>query len=142
MTTGSAAPAVGIFWGIAEGDEPPVLLADLAPLEQGEPYGEFLTHGGHHEHWESLAAAGAGELRRRGLPTAPAWSEYEEWPRGRVVHHVPTGRSIIYADRQLRRAPPFLALVVQRFGLSEGCYEVRGDPHYVSTRRLAATGSP
>ena len=119
-----------------------MLLADLVPLEQGEPYGEFLTYGGHYEHWESLAAAGAGELRRRGLPTAPAWSEYEEWPRGRVVHHVPTGRTIVYADRQLRQAPPFLALVMQRFGLPEGRHEVRGDPHYVSTRRLTATGGP
>ena len=142
MTAEGAAPAVGIFWGIAEGGQPPVLLADLVPLERGEPYGEFLTHSGHYEHWESLAAAGAGDLRRRGLPTAPAWSEYEEWPRGRVVHHVPTGHCIVYADRQLRRAPPFLAPVVQRFGLSEGRYGVRGDPHHVSTRRLAATGSP
>src|SRR4051812_37009936 len=98
-------PCVGIFWSVFEASQPLMLLADLVPLGEAEPYGDFLTHGGHHEHWAALARLGADGLRRRGLPTAPIWSEYEEWPRGRVVHHVPTGRFTIYADRQLRQAP-------------------------------------
>ncbi|KAA2211359.1 hypothetical protein [Teichococcus oryzae] len=138
MTLGAAeaaTPAVGIFWGVGGGGRPATLLADLVPLDQAEPYGDFLTHGGHYDHWLSLERLGAGVLRQRGLPTAPTWSEYEEWPRGRVVYLVPGQRFTVYADRQLQQAP-WLALIAGRFGLSEGSFDLRGDPHYVSLRRL------
>lgn len=130
---GSEGPLVGIFWGIGEGRA--ALLADAVPLGRAEPYGDFLTHGGHHEHWERLAALGAAELRRRGLPTAPVWSEYEEWPRGRVVHHVPSRRFVVYADRALRH-PSWLGAILGRFGLPPDGFDLRGDPHYVSVRRI------
>jgi hypothetical protein len=131
----TATPSVGIFWGLAEAGRPPLLLVDLRPLDEAEPYGDFLTHGGHHEYWMALARLGAGELRRRGSPTAPTWSEYEEWPRGRVVYHVPARRFTVWADRQLWQAP-WPALIARRFGLPAGDYDLRGDPHYVSPRRL------
>lgn len=131
----AAASAVGIFWGIAEGGQLPTLLVNLTPLSAAEPYGDFLTHGGHHDYWQKLSTIGASELRRRGLPTAPVWSEYEEWPRGRVVYHVPTGRFIVYADRQLRQAS-WPDLVARWFSLPEGGFDLRSDLHYVSFRRV------
>jgi hypothetical protein len=138
MTLGvadAAAPAVGIFWVIAESGGPTMLLVDLAPLDEAEPYGDFLTHGGHYDHWLSLARLGAGALRRRGLPTAPTWSEYEEWPRGRVVYHVVARRFTVYVDRQLRKAS-WPTLIARRFGLPEDGFDLAGDPHYVSVRQI------
>jgi hypothetical protein len=131
---GPTSPAVGIFWGVAEVGRPFFLLADLVPLREAELYGDFLSHGGHYEYWEKLAALSVGELRRRGHPTAPVWSEYEEWPRGRVVYHVRTGRFVVYADWHLR-APTALNLIVDRFGLPESGFDVWSDEHYVSKRR-------
>ena len=37
---------------------------------------------GHLDYWSRLAHRGARALREAGIPTAPIWSEYEEWPRG------------------------------------------------------------
>jgi hypothetical protein len=131
----TATPSIGVFWLVQGNAQLPVLLADLCPVGSGEPYDDFLTYGGHYDHWDKLAALGAGELGRRGLPTAPVWSEYEEWPRGRVVYHVPTERFILYADRQLQQ-PETLNLIIHRFGLPQDRYEVRSDRHYVSTRKI------
>jgi hypothetical protein len=140
-TDADTPPSIGIFWVLSVPGRSPQVLADLVALDQGEPYGEFLTHGGHYEHWESLARSGAAQLRRRGLPTAPAWSEYEEWPRGRVVFHVPTRQFVVYADRKLWPRP-VLGPIVARFGL-RGCgFDLRGDPHYISVRPLAGATAP
>ena len=127
---------IGIFWVLAASGAPPQVLAELVSLHQGEPYGEFLTYGGHYDYWQRLAKLGAAELRRRNLPTAPAWSEYEEWPRGRVVYHQPTRRFIVYADRKVWPRP-ILDLVLARFGVPNESFDLRGDPHYVSVRPLA-----
>ncbi|WP_120010205.1 hypothetical protein [Teichococcus vastitatis] len=112
-----------------------MLLVDLVPVARGEAYGEFLTHGGHYEHWTRLAAMGPSALRRMKLPMVPIWSEYEEWPRGRVIYHVPTERFVVYADSQLQKAP-WPEMIAQRFGLQSGAFDLRGDAHYVSLRRL------
>ena len=130
-------PSIGIFWGIVGAGQQPALLVDLVPLAGGETYGEFLTHGGHYEYWTKLARMGASGLRRLGLPGAPLWSEYEEWPRGRVVYHIPTRRFVIYADLKLR-TQPWMDRILARFALTEAEHELRGDPHYVvghTTRR-------
>lgn len=132
--------AVGIFWVLTERNEQPTVLADLVPITQGEPYGEFLTYGGHYAYWERLASLSVSELHRRGLPAAPAWSEYEEWPRGRVVYHQPTQRFILYADRKLWRRP-LLNLLLARFDLQNAAFDLRGDPHYVSLRPVNHIGA-
>lgn len=112
-----------------------MLLCDLRALNEAEPYGDFATHGGHSEYWDGLRAVGAWKLRRLGLPLAPLWSEYEEWPRGRVVFHAPSRRFVIYLDRKLRYAA-MVAAIIERFSL-EGCScDLQGDPHYVSVRSL------
>lgn len=129
-------PSIGIFWLVQDRGAPPTLLVDSCPLAQGEPYGDFLTYGGHYEHWEQLAALGAAKLRQLGLPTVSTWSEYEEWPRGRVVHHVPSRRFIVYADRKLQQ-PDAVRLILDHFDLPEDGYDLRSDRHYVSTRAVA-----
>jgi hypothetical protein len=48
-------PSIGIFWLVLDNTQSPVLLTDLCPVGSGEPYGDFLTHGGHYDHWGKLA---------------------------------------------------------------------------------------
>ncbi|MCO6415849.1 hypothetical protein JYK14_06625 [Siccirubricoccus sp. KC 17139] len=125
-------PLVGIFWIIRNGSGL-AIISDLVELNAAEPYGEFLTYGGHYDYWAALAALGAAELRRRGVPLAPLWSEYEEWPRGRVVFDVPRKTPVLYADRKLHRAES-LSLIQHRFNLPDGAFDLRTDSHYNSIR--------
>jgi hypothetical protein len=126
-------PSVGIFWVLDRRSKPVQLLIDACPVESAEIYGDFRTHGGHHDYWQSLASLGAAALKRRGLPSAPLWSEYEEWPRGRVVFLMSTARFIVYADRKLR-SPTTVASILSAFGIDDVPFDTRTDAHYVSDR--------
>ncbi len=125
-------PLVGIFWrvGVAASSH---LLVDAVPCDDAEIYGDFRTHGGHHEYWCALSALTVTELRARHLPEAVKWSEYEEWPRGRVVLHVPTQRFILYADKKLQTTATIVQIMDQ-FSLPQDRVDVRSDYHYVSVR--------
>lgn len=124
---------VGIFWFIAQ-DRTSILLSDKTPLNEAEPYGLCLGHStGHAEFWERLGLLGESSLRARGLPTAPAWHGYDEFPRGRVVYIPGEEAFVIYADRRLH-APPAIRLITQEFGLTGSRFVVRGDPHYARSR--------
>jgi hypothetical protein len=126
-------PLIGIFWRIRTSDAQPMLLADCVPVDGAEPYGDFLTHGGHYEFWSKLADMSGPQLRHDGFPDVAKWSEYEEWPRGRVVFHVPTSRFVVYADRKLRK-PTKVESILRRFSLPADRTAIRGDSHYVSVR--------
>ena len=130
----ASGPYVGIFWFIQSGGSVASMIADRVPTVDGEPYGEFLTYGGHYEFWTKMASMNAEELRKRKLPDVAMWSEYEEWARGRVVLHRPTNRFIIYADQKLMK-PERIELIVRQFELPPNSFNVRGDSHYVSVRQ-------
>jgi len=131
-----SAPSVGIFWFIKEAGHE-LLLADGTPLDLAERYGECLTHPtGHAEFWEALGRRGPRALAARGLPKAPAWREYEEFPRGRVVFKVGEARFVIYADRRIQGSE-FIERVVSEFSISEGRYSVESDSHYRSATPTA-----
>jgi hypothetical protein len=123
--------AVGIFWVMSKKGEQLRLLTDLVPVDHAEVYGDFRTHGGHYEFWKMLAGLGARELRHRDLPQEPTWAEYEDYPRGRVVFHIPSGKFTIYADRKLWK-PATIASIAEKFGVQSGAYFVRGDSHYIT----------
>lgn len=126
-------PCVGIFWFISDTDGGPTLLADKTPIDAAEPYGECLTHPtGHAEFWDALARLGAAALKARGLPTAPALHEYEEFPRGRIVYWPEDQRFVIYADKRLHHRQ-LVSQIVAEFGIPTGAYSVQGDPHYRRT---------
>ena len=126
-------PQVGIFWAIQTSGAAPMLLLDCVPATCAEPYGDFLIHSGHYEFWCKLASMNASQLRQDGVPDIVKWSEYEEWPRGRVVLHVTSNRFVIYADRKLRN-PTMVQQIMQRFCLPTDRTDIRGDSHYVSIR--------
>ena len=122
-------PLVGIFWGVSvKGSY--TLVIDTTALSESESYGEFLTHPkGHYEVWEAWRRQGVASLARRGLPTSIVWQEYEDYPRGRVVYHRPTGLFTIYMDRSLQ-GTELVAQIVVEFGLTGMRHEIRGDGHY------------
>ncbi|TXN83316.1 hypothetical protein FV234_07135 [Methylobacterium sp. WL8] len=126
-------PSVGIFWGIPDGTSPiRMLVIDSTPLNAAEPYGAALTHPrGHYDVWEAWQAVGVAKLKRRGLPAAIAYSEYEQHPRGRIVYDTATQVFTIYADRRLQ-APEFIQQIVTAFGITEAQFVVRSDSHYRS----------
>lgn len=125
-------PCVGIFWGIRDSDSGIFLLADKTPIDQGEAYGECITHpNGHYEFWEGLSQLGAAALTSRGMPTAPAWHEYEEFPRGRIVYWPKENRFVIYADRRLQTTT-FIEQLLREFGIPNDSYAVCSDSHYRS----------
>jgi hypothetical protein len=128
---------VGLFW-IVEHQRQPFVLAVSVSTGAAQRYGDHLMLDlGHHEHWNALAVRGATALRAAGLPTALAWSEYEEWPRGRVSFDVSRRRFVILADRKLHN-PDFIALIASRFGLKAEAVQLGADPHYKSSRRPPA----
>jgi hypothetical protein len=120
---------VGIFWAMQEPGSPATLVEHRCSLEEAEPYGTMLTcpHG-HYEIWEQWRKAGAG-------PAIVA-SEYEEWPRGRIVYDMEKDRFILYADQKILRDPALMASIQKRFGLPTERTDAKRDNHYRSTRRL------
>jgi hypothetical protein len=119
------APCVGIFWQVSD-----VLLIDRSTLDEAEPYGDCITHAqGHYERWQEWQVLGSAELRTRGCPLAIASTEYDEWPRGRIVYETPQRRFILYADRRLQR-PNMISAIKQAFGLSDVETLVKSDSHY------------
>ena len=120
-----AAPSVGIFWKIGD-----VLVIDRSTLAEAEPFGDFLTHAaGHYDRWMEWQGLGAAGLRRLGYPVDIVATEYEEWPRGRVVHHVPEARFILYADRRIQKKS-VIATLIQAFGLNGQPVTIASDFHY------------
>jgi hypothetical protein len=128
--------SVGIFWFVPAPAGRSQILIDATPLCDAPAYGECLTHDrGHAEFWELLARMGATDLARAGYPTAPATSEYDDWPRGRTVYELRASRYVIYADRQLHR-PAFISRVREAMQTESGAVIVRADEHYAKSRRI------
>lgn len=118
-------PAVGIFWRVAG-----ALVIDRSTLAEAEEYGECLTHaGGHYERWMAWQALGPTLRAAAGYPEQIGTSEYDEWPRGRIVYETGPARFILYADRRLQH-PGLIAQLKAAFGLDQAEVVVRSDSHY------------
>jgi hypothetical protein len=119
------APAVGIFWCV-DG----VLVIDWTALDAAESYGDCLTHAaGHYERWETWRALGAARLAAAGYPARISSSEYDDWPRGRIVFEAQARRFVLYADRRLQK-PDIIEALKAAFGLTEAQIIVKSDSHY------------
>jgi hypothetical protein len=126
----SVETSVGIFWQVPDAAGLPHLLVDSEPLGRTELYGDFFTHSrGHHEVWTDWQRRGSRFLRARGWPLSVLTHEYEDFPRGRVVYHFPTGVFWIYADRRLQRAPTITAIRAA-LGFADLPFLVKSDAHY------------
>ena len=118
-------PAVGIFWRVGD-----ALIVDRSTLDVAELYGDCVTHaGGHYERWEEWKALNRLQLISAGYPEGIASSEYDEWPRGRIVYEKLKSRFVIYADRRLQE-PTTINLLRAAFGLLDQEVIVKSDLHY------------
>ena len=132
---------VGIFWAVQAQRAAATLLAHRCSLDEAEPYGSMLTCAhGHYEVWEQWRK----DIGAHPTDTAQliAASEYEEWPRGRIVYDTETDRFILYADGQILRRPALMTAISERFGLPMDRTDAKRDNHYRSTRRLGWRSDP
>ncbi len=127
---------LGIFWlfpGVGE----VYLLAHTSTLDEAETYGDCLTC--------PLSHIDAWEATKRGARLSPpldaptramiSTSEYEEWPRGRVVFERSAQRFTVYADRQ---AFMYAEQIREAFHLPDDAL-FRMDLHYRNTGQLPKT---
>ena len=76
-------PHVGIFWVVQTPDGEARLLAAGCPLDRAEPHGDCLTYSpGHYETWAHWRRDRTVDPALRAIVRS---SEYEDWPRGRIV---------------------------------------------------------
>lgn len=118
-------PSVGIFWRVSDH-----LVVDYSAINDAEQYGDCVTHAtGHYDLWQQWQALRGGALVAAGFPKSILSSEYDEWPRGRVVFEKPGNRFVLYADRHLQR-PEIIAVLKTLFGLATAEVVVKSDMHY------------
>ena len=98
-------------------------------MSLAEPYGDMLTCShGHYELWESWRQ-GAGDIPASARAFVAA-SEYEEWPRGRIVFDTIHKEFTCYADVQILRRADLLTGMRIRFGLPAERTKMMRDSHF------------
>ncbi|MFT8690631.1 MULTISPECIES: hypothetical protein [Acetobacter] len=121
---------IGIFWVVSENGGFRFLV-DRLPVSQGERYGDAITWGEHYEFWEQIQS----KNQNRSLSKVPQWSEYEEWPRGRVIYNTREKIFVVYADRKLLSQEMKLA-ISEEFSLPLSNTRYSADSHYISVRSV------
>jgi hypothetical protein len=106
---------VGIFW-LVQGQ----LIFDTTAISEAEPYGDLLGHSRSHiRFWESLKLTGA----------VPPETEYDEFPRGRVMANPKTHQTFVLLDDCIRRNSWFVSEIMRVMHLPENAVLDR-DLHY------------
>jgi hypothetical protein len=91
-----------------------------ASLSQAAPYGDSLTHPRSHiDTWTQYQRIGK----------VPHESEYEEYPRGRVMHHPASGEFTILADPCILDRKDLTAQIKDPLRLPAKT-KIGTDPHY------------
>jgi hypothetical protein len=117
-------PRVGIFW-LLNGK----LITDSMPLGEAEPYGDHLTHPRSHiDVWEQWRLGGK----------VPGESEYEEFPRGRVMYNTKTQRFTLLADRCILRDKEAVSRIMSELHLPVESTGKGTDAHYRCSACLRA----
>jgi hypothetical protein len=108
-------PSVGVFWAI-DGR----LVVDSMPLGEAEPYGDHLTHPRSHiDVWEQWRLDGK----------VPGESEYEDFPRGRVMYNTKTSRFTMLSDRCILKNRKLVEKIKLELALPKDT-QVGSDSHY------------
>jgi hypothetical protein len=119
----TAEPRLGIFW-LVDGK----LLIDSAPLSECERYGDHLNYPGSHiDVWE----------RWKHIGKAPAESEYEEFPRGRVMCETKANKFTLLGDRCILKRKELIAEIKKQLRLPR-LVSAGTDAHYRCFRCLHA----
>ena len=140
MTALDRMPSVGVFWLVTAGtNNVPAWLAHVCPPDEVEPYGDCVTcpHG-HYDLWESWRERTAFPAEATvgltpGVLRTVRNTEYDDWPRGRVVRE--PERTVVYADAQLL-IPERCARLIELFNLEPERTAFERDAHYSRSRRV------
>jgi hypothetical protein len=109
-------PHVGIFW-LFRGK----LVIDSTPFSEGEPYGDHLAFSRSHiDVWEQWRLGGK----------VPVESEYEEYPRGRIVFNTKTRRFSLLADRCILKDKSMVKKIMSAMTLPNKTTDTGTDAHY------------
>ena len=109
------APHLGIFW-LVDGK----LIIDSSPLSEAEPYGDHMNHPrGHVDVWTKFERSGQ----------VPRGSEYEEYPRGRVMFDTTNESFTILADKCILKRKDMIAQIKKALHLHKKV-KTGTDPHY------------
>ena len=126
---------VGFFWIVPDRLGQDAIIGEAIDLAKAETYGEALTHPlGHYDYWNLLKARGPAWLRVRNLSGRLLATEYEDWPRGRLVFFPAQNSFTLLADRRILR-PSRLMMVWAMFKVAEHRVDLRRDGHYVPIAR-------
>ncbi len=79
--------------------------------------------------WQEWQALGERRIASMGYPEPILSTEYDEWPRGRIVYEAPMHRFVLYADRRLQK-PAIIDALKTVFGLSGSEVLIKSDSHY------------
>lgn len=121
------APSLGIFWFIRTEKGRVKLISAKTRVEKAERYGRFRNHSeGHLEQWERWAQEKGGVF---------AESDYDDWPRGRIVYDEESRLFLLYLDRQLQKLSE---RVIRQFSLPVKRTKILHDEHYQSRKLLVA----
>lgn len=108
-------PRVGIFWLIQNR-----LIVDASTLSEAESYGDCLTYRSSHiDYW----------TEQQRLGTVPRDVEYDEPPRGRVVHNAKEQKFFLLADRCILKDPALVIRIKNEMYLPPNTI-VDTDAHY------------
>ena len=106
---------VGIFW-LVHGK----LLLDSTLLSEAAPYGDHRDHPRSHiDVWEQFQRLGK----------APRESEYEEFPRGRVIYDSASATFTLFADKCILERKDLIAQIKDALHLPKQT-ALDTDPHY------------
>jgi hypothetical protein len=108
------APEVGIFWVI---DEEP--LIDGTPLNEAGERLDFFDPKSHSQLWPVYQRIGV----------VPQNSEYQDYPRGRVVYDKEARSFTIFADKCILKDEPMVRKILSGFHLPPQT-QAESDPHY------------
>ena len=110
-------PRLGIFWLVRD-----TLIFDSIPLSESEPepYSTHRTHPRSHvDVWEGWRVVGK----------VPPESEYEEFPRGRLIYDTTNQSFTILADRCILGRKELIGRIKEELHLPKKT-AVGTDPHY------------
>lgn len=123
---------IGLFWVVEDFRGDQLLVAHVCPDNQTEIIEGLTTcpHS-HYRIWAQL------QQRRSGLPVS-FWnaicdSEYEEWPRGRLVGEA--RKMNVYADRQIIHNP-YKSSICTAYNIKNIDISMHLDSHYRLSRKL------
>jgi hypothetical protein len=110
-------PRVGIVF-LVNGQ----VLMESTPLSNVEISAGCQDHGGSHDQfWQEL-------LAKRVVPLG---SEYDQYPRGRIVYYVTTGRFVAMLDRCIIRRKETVTRMIDLLHLLADQVDISTDSHYV-----------